>query len=209
MFERFLPKDVNFFDFFDKHAAILVKVSQEFLSLVSHEKIDLSERKSPIKSLEHQADEIVHNCLEALHKTFITPIDRDHIYRLISSLDDIIDALNTAYNGLIIFHLSSPTTELRRFAEIILQSSQEVEKSVKSLRHLKNSENVTPIFVEIHRLENEADDLLHRSLASLFDKESDTRLIIKWKEVYEALEEATDRCEDVADAVQSIILENI
>lgn len=209
MLERFLPREVSFFDFFDKHASIIVQACQMFVEIVSHETFDLSRKTNDIKSLEHQADEVVHQCLDALHKTFITPIDRDHIYRLVSSMDDIIDAVNTAYNLLIIYHLTSSTPELRHLAQVVLLSAQKVELAVKGLRHIKNGEDISAICVEIHRLENEADDLLHDSIARLFDQQTDALFVIKWKEIYEALEEATDCCEDVADAVQSIIIESI
>lgn len=209
MLERFLPKEIAFFDFFDQHASLVVLASKEFLDIVSQPTFILSEKPNPIKGLEHQADEVVHHCLDALHKTFITPIDRDHIYRLISAMDDIIDAINTAYYSLIIFRLSTSTPELQALAKIVLLSAQKVEFAVKGLRNLKDGEAISVNCVEIHQLENEADDLLHHSVARLFDEETDARNIIKWKEVYEALEEATDFCEDVADTVQSIILESM
>lgn len=209
MLERFLPREVSFFDFFDKHASLIVQASQAFLEIVSHETFDLSEKTNLIKTLEHQADEVVHQCLDALHKTFITPIDRDHIYRLVSSMDDIIDAVNTAYNLLIIYRMTSSTPALQRLAQVVLLSSEKVEQAVKGLRHIKNGESISAICVEIHRLENEADDLLHDSIARLFDEPTDALFVIKWKEIYESLEEATDCCEDVADAVQSIILESL
>ncbi len=206
---RFLPREVNFFDFFDKHAAIIVQASRYFLEVVSQETVDLANKSNSIKVLEHEADEVVHHCLGALHNTFITPIDRDYIYRLISSMDDIIDAINTAYNDLVIYRLSSPTAELKHLAEIVLSSTQKVEELVKGLRNMKNNEESLALCVTIHQMENEADDLLHHAVAQLFDKQTDARIIIKWKEIYEALEEATDCCEDVADAVQGIILESI
>lgn len=209
MLERFLPREESFFDFFDKHAALIVQASKEFLEIISHDTFDLAQRNNHIKALEHQADEVVHQCLDALHKIFITPIDRDHIYHLVSSMDDIIDAINTAYNLLVIYRLTSPTPELQSLARVVLLSTQKVEQVVKGLRNMKNGEMISTICVEIHRLENEADDLLHESIARLFDEQSDALYVIKWKEIYESLEEATDFCEDVADAVQSIILESV
>ncbi len=209
MLERFLPRELSFFDFFDKQASLIVQASENFLRIVSQEKFNLDVNNNHIKSLEHQADEVVHQCLDALHQTFITPIDRDHIYRLMSSMDDIIDAINSAYNKLIIYHLTSPTRELQQLAKVVLLSTQKVELAVKALRQMKNVSDIKNICVEIHQLENEADDLLHQATARLFEEETDTRNIIKWKEIYEALEEATDACEDVADAVQSIILESM
>lgn len=209
MFARLLPQEVDFFNLFDQHAALVVQASEQFLKIVSQESFDLALTGNPIKNLEHEADQIVHQCLDALHKIFITPIDRDLIYRLISSMDDIIDALNTAYTDLIIFRLTSPTSELQHLANVVVLSVQKVEEAVKGLRQIKDSDAISKICVEIHRLENEADDLLHQAVAVLFEKEADAKVIIKWKEIYESLEEATDFCEDVADTVQSIILESL
>lgn len=209
MLERFLPKETSFFDFFDQHAAFIVQTAKIFLDLVSQATLELSIHPNPIKSLEHQADEVIHQCLDALHKTFITPIDRDHIYRLVSAMDDVIDAIHAAYNSLIIFRLKTSNQELQNLARVVFLSSQKVEQAVRGLRDLSNGEAITAKCVEIHRLENEADELLHQAIAKLFDEEENAKTIIKWKEVYEALEQATDACEDVADAVQTIILESI
>lgn len=206
---RLLPREVRFFDFFDHHASLIVIAAKKFQEIISQENFNLTNKPNPIKILEHEADQVVHQCLDALHKTFITPIDRDQIYRLVSSMDDIIDAINTAYNDLIIFRLSSPTPELKRLAEVVLLSVQKVEEVVCGLRDMKNYETTQALCVQIHEMENEADELLHRSVAGLFDTETDARTIIKWKDIYEVLEEATDYCEDVADAVQAIILESM
>jgi uncharacterized protein len=209
MLERFLPKEASFFDFFEKHASLIVRASQIFSDAVSHESLHLDNANNPIKALEHEADEVVHQCLDALHKTFITPIDRDHIYLLVSSMDNILDSLNKAYQCLIMYRLQHTTTELQRLAHVVLASSQKVEQVVKRLRNLTQEAQMDALCVDIHRLENEADDILYQALARLFDEETDARMIIKWKEVYEALEKATDSCEDVADAAQSIILESL
>lgn len=209
MWDRLLPRETSFFDFFDQHASLIVKAAETFLQLVSRSPLDLPQDPNPIKEFEHQADEVVHQCLDALHQTFITPIDRDHIYRLMSAMDDIIDEINAVYYSLIIFRMSAPTVELQKLAKIVFLATQKVELVVKGLRHLKNGESISDNCVEIHQLENEADNLLHQSIAKLFDEESDAKEIIKWKEVYESLEKATDSCEDVADAVQSIILESV
>jgi len=209
MLEYFLPKEMIYFNFFESHAAIVVKAGREFLDKVSQPTLDLSQSSNTIKELEIKADVIVHECLEALHKTFITPIDRDCIYSLMSSMDNVVDAINLANNCLIIYKLKNTTPELRRLAQIVLLSTQKIEEIVSGLRHTSNADRISAVGIEIHRLENEADDVLHAAIARLFDEEEDVRNIIKWKDVYEALERSTDYCEDVADTVQSIILETL
>lgn len=209
MLEYFLPKENNYFNFFETHANLIVKASEMFLKMTSNSPLNLSSPSNPIRLLEHEADQVMNACLTSLHTTFITPIDREDIYRLVSSMDDIIDAINKAYTSLLIFKLNVSTPELIQLAEIVHRSTQKVEKIVRGLRLMEKIEEITLICVEIHLLENEADDLLNHSVARLFEEESDTRLIIKWKEVYESLEKATDYCEDVADAVQGILLESM
>lgn len=209
MFDWLLPKEISFFDFFDKHAEIIVKASKIFLETVSTQNLELENKVDQIKVLEHEADEIVHKCIEALRKTFITPINRDDLYRLISTMDDIIDAINTAYNCLIVYRVSKTTPELQQMAQIVYNSCIKVQQAIEGLRSLNNAEAITAACVEIHRLENEADDLLHNSVGNLFAEGEDSLILIKWKEIYEILEDATDRCEDVSDVVQGILLENL
>lgn len=207
MFNYFLPKEEIYFDYFEKHAALIVKASRSFFEIVSAS--TFNDEGNPIKSLEHEADEIVHACLEALHKTFITPIHREAIYQLMSSLDDIIDSINTAYNCLVMYKLYQSTDELKAFAKLVLEGANYVEQIIKELRNIQNPEKISLLCVEIHQVENKADDLYYQATAQLFDTYQDARDIIKWKDVYRAMEDATDFCEDVADAVQSIVLENM
>lgn len=209
MLNWLFPQEVNFFEFFEKHAEILVKASHEFLDVVVQDQFHLVQKEDRIKVLEHQADDIVHHCIEALRKTFITPINREDIYRLISTMDDIMDAINTAYTCLVVYRVESSTSELKKMAQIIHDSCLKVQQAVKGLRNLKNAELINEACVSIHHLENEADELLHSSVGNLFAEGDDSLLIIKWKEIYEILEDATDRCEDVADVVQGILLENL
>jgi hypothetical protein len=205
---RFLPEEVNFFEFFDKHVVLIVSASEIFLETVSSDQIVINKELNPIKKIEHDADDIVHRCLNALHRTFITPIDRDDIYNLISTMDDVLDSINSAYNCILIYQIKESTPELKQLAKLVHESALKVETLVTLLKNL-NPETASEICVEIHRLENEADDLTHKALAALFDNEKDAKNIIKWKEIYETLEDATDRCEDVADVVQEIILESV
>jgi predicted phosphate transport protein (TIGR00153 family) len=206
---RSLFTGTDFFAFFDQHATLIVAASQEFLDLVSTGNPGSSEKIHEIKHLEHEADQIIHNCLKALHKTFITPIDRDEIYQLVSRMDDIIDAITEASRCLSIYKITDATPTLKQLSQVLHQSVLKVAQIVNQLRDLKNADRILEACVEIHRLENEADELLSNALATLFEEETDVKKIIKWKEIYETLEGATDYCEDAADAVQAIILESV
>ena len=206
MFGKFLPREAGFFDLFDQHANVIVKCAKEFQLIASHSsQIPLSVEK--IRVLELEADNITHQCDEMLHKTFITPLDRDDILRLISKMDDIVDFIEAAASSLSVYKLNQMTPASKELADLVVSCSIEVEAAVKGLRNMKNSDAIRMHCVAINRLENEADLVLRNALGKLFEEEADAKTIIKWKEIYENLENATDRCEDVADVLQGLILE--
>ncbi|MBI5508242.1 MAG: DUF47 domain-containing protein [Deltaproteobacteria bacterium] len=207
MFRALLPRDTSFFDFFEKHAALTVEGAKEFLALTNNSS-DLDSRVRRVKEIEHETDVITHQCVEALHKTFITPIDRDDIHRLISRMDDVMDLLDAAAERIKMYEIRVFTRELKTFAEILVHATLLVERAVKGLRNLKASEEILKCCIEINRLENDADALFRTCMAQLLNQEKDAIVIIKWKEVYETLEFATDRCEDVANIVEGILLEH-
>lgn len=207
MFRWLLPRETSFFDFFDKHAAVIVEASQTLLSLADEES-DIIAKINKIKELEHQADAITHQCIEALHKTFITPFDRNDIFRLISRMDDIIDFIKDAAARIETYKLVKITNEAKEMAQVLMKATQEVEKAVKELRKLKRVEAIRQSFIVINRLEHEGDIVLRHAIGRLFDEEQDVRNIIKWKEIYENLENSIDRCEDVSNIIEGVILEN-
>lgn len=206
MFARFLPREADFFNYFDQHAQLIVKVAEEFYAMVSADEWTFS-KSTLIKDLEHQADKVTHDCMESLHKTFITPIDREDVYRLISSMDDIIDCIDEAFERLVIYKLTSMNTEVKSLALVLVKSAKEVQCGVNALRNLSDLNSIKQCCITINALENDADAILRNAIGKLFDEEQDTRKVIKWKEVFESLERGTDYCEDVADVIQSIILE--
>ncbi len=207
MFGRFLPKETSFFDFFEQHAALTVEGTKEFLSLVTTgANIDAKCRR--VSDIEHETDVITHRCVEALHKTFITPIDRDSIHRLITRMDDIMDYVEAAAERIVMYELTAMTNDVRDLADVLHRSTIEVERAVRCLRNLKDPQQILKLCIDINRLENEADAILRRSVARLFKEEKDPIMVIKWKEIYENLENATDRCEDVANIIEGVILEN-
>jgi len=207
MLQRLLPRETSFFDFFERHAALTIEGAKEFLSLVSTG-ANIETKCKRISEIEHETDVITHQCVEALHKTFITPIDRDDIHRLITKMDDVMDFVEAAAERILIYEIRTMTPEVRDFADVLVRASSEMEAALKGLRDMKNAAMVLRKCIDINRLENEADVILRNSVGKLFKEEKDPIMIIKWKEIYENLETATDRCEDVANIIEGVVLEN-
>ncbi len=207
MFRSLLPRETSFFDFFEKHAAVTVEGAKEFQSLVAATEPQ-EDKVRRIKEIEHETDVITHQCVEALHLTFITPIERDDIHRLISRMDDVMDLIDAAAEQILLYQLKEMTPEVRAFADILVRGTELVAQTVKGLRNMKASEEIKKHCVEINRLENEGDGLFRKAMAQLLNQETNAIKVIKWKGVYENLEFATDRCEDVANIVEGILLEH-
>jgi predicted phosphate transport protein (TIGR00153 family) len=207
MFGRLLPRETSFFDFFEEHAALTIEGVKEFLSMVTTG-ANIPAKCRRISDIEHETDTITHRCVEALHKTFITPIDRDSIHRLITKMDDIMDYVEAAAERVELYELTVMTADVRDLADVLHRTVVQVESAVRGLRSLKDPQALLKLCIDINRLENEADAILRRSVARLFKEEKDPIFIIKWKEIYENLENATDRCEDVANIIEGVILEN-
>jgi uncharacterized protein len=204
---RFLPKDESFFDQFEKHGARTVDGCRALLELVTTPG-DMVARAKAISGIEHDCDKITHAVVAQLHQTFITPLDRNDIHRLITKMDDVMDYVEAAAERLALYELTEPTPEVGKMAGSLLASAEKVLDAVSGLRDLKNSSSILEKCVEINRLENEADGLLRGALARLFREEKDPIVIMKWKEIYELFETATDRCEDVANIIEGVVLEN-
>lgn len=207
MFGRLLPKETSFFDFFEEHARLTVNGSAEFVSLVSSAN-NVEARAKRIKEIEHETDVITHRCVEALHTVFITPIERDDIYRLITKMDDVMDYVEAAAERIALYEITEMPPEIVDLAETLGRAAKEVEEALKGLRDLKHPKNILAKCVDINRLENEADAILRRALARMFKQVKDPIEIIKWKEIYENVESATDRCEDVANIIEGVVLDN-
>ncbi|HSN29146.1 MAG TPA: DUF47 family protein [Kofleriaceae bacterium] len=207
MFGRFLPRETSFFDFFEQHAALTIEGTKEFLSMVTTG-ANIPAKCRRISDIEHETDTITHRCVEALHKTFITPIDRDQIHRLITRMDDIMDYVEAAAERIELYELTTMTADCRDLADALHRAAQQVEGAVRGLRTLKEPQATLKLCIDINRLENETDAILRRSVARLFKDEKDPILVIKWKEIYENLESAADRCEDVANIIEGVILEH-
>ena len=205
MFERLMPREVAFFDYFERLADKILEGCQALVDLL--ENGDLVARAKRIKAIEHEGDIITHQCIEMLHKTFITPIDREDIHRLITRMDDILDLAESVAERLSIYDVGAPTDEANQLARVLVFGVERVGRAVRGLRDMRNAPQILAECIEINRIENEADTLLRNAVAKLFRTEKDPLSVMKWKELYEGLEEATDRCEDVANLVEGIVLE--
>lgn len=204
---RIFPKEIDFFEIFDKAASNLTKATSLLVSLM--ENFDnLEERAKEIYELEQDGDMLTHDIMKKLNKTFITPIDREDIHALASSMDDILDLVWGGVDRMIVFKIKEPTKEAVELAKDLHQTTEVLQKTIKELR-AKNYSHVQEHCIEINRLENRVDRVFRDALGKLFDDMQDPLLIIKWKEIYEHLEDASDRCEDVANVLEGIVLKNV
>jgi predicted phosphate transport protein (TIGR00153 family) len=206
MLRKLLPRETSFFDYFEQHAELTVDGAAELVSMVSSgSNIDAKARR--IKEIEHETDVITHRCVEALHKTLITPIDTTQIHRLITRMDDVMDAIEAAAERIALYRLYDMTPEVKEMADVLKRATQTVLEACQLLRNVKDPKAILRKCVDINRLENEADAILRCAVARLFDEEQDPVMIIKWKEIYENLESAADRCEDVANIIENVVLD--
>lgn len=207
MFGRFMPTEGKFFELFSQHADLCVKGGEEIVALMSDfDNLDM--RVHSIETIEKQADKVTYNTIDLLHKTFITPIDRDDIHHLITRMDDILDLIEDAAQTVSLYDLKVITPECQRLAELCLHSIQKVQAAVALLSNMDNSPEILAICEEIDRLESDADHVMRAAMSKLFRDEPDVRNLIKLKAIYEILETVTDRCEDVANLIEGIVVEN-
>jgi hypothetical protein len=207
MLSRLLPRQTNFFDFFERHAALTVEAAREFGKL-ARDDADIDDISARIKDLEHQCDEVTHTCMETLHKTFVTPIDRNDIHRLASKLDDIVDFIDGAARQIALFEITEFPESAREAAIVLVQATEAVERAVKGLRNMRNQTAIMGECVRINELENQADRIKASSVARLYREENNPIMVLKWHEVFQALENVTDACEDVANVIEGIVLEH-
>jgi uncharacterized protein len=202
-----LPRETCFFDFFEAHAAKTVEGCELFVQLARGVE-DVPALCAKIKEIERVCDQVTHDTAAALHKVFITPIDRNDIYRLISKMDDIMDLVEGAARSIDIYEIREPSAGLAKMASTLLESARKVGEAVQGLRDMKQPHLTLEKCVEINRLENESDHQLADNIAHLLAGTSDPIVVIKWKEIYEMVEMATDSCEDVANVIEGVVIEN-
>ncbi len=207
MFGRLMPTEGKFFDYFIQHGELCVKGSKEMVALMTNFD-DLEHRVHAIESVEKQADKVTYAALDLLHKSFITPIDRDDIHQLITRMDDILDLMEDAAQTISLYDIKAITPEAKRLAELCQACCEKVLAAVSLLHNMDNTREILAICSEIDKLESDADHVMRAAMSKLFREEPDVRNLIKLKAIYEILESVTDRCEDVANIVEGIIVEN-
>jgi uncharacterized protein len=202
MFGRLMPREGNFFALFDSHAALIADGSRELALLMTNFSEPLIRQKhlDGIDSIEKSADKITHETISLLHKTFITPFDREVIHSLINNMDDILDLIQDVGESMLLYDIQTITPEAQQLADINQMCCDRVKTAVNLL--------ILKLCQEIDRLESDADRVMRAAMSKLFRGESDVRQLIKLKAIYELLEAVSDKCEDVANVIEGVVLEN-
>jgi predicted phosphate transport protein (TIGR00153 family) len=203
----FVPRENKFFDLFEESADNTERAA-EALKLLMDDWQFVDSRVAEITELEHHGDNITHQVISLLHRTFVTPLDREDIALLAHTLDDIMDFIHAAADAMFIYKIKKPTERAKQLADIIIKAVTEVKKAVSALRKRSQLKVIIDECVEINRLENMADRVYRAAIAELFDDSEDIPQLIKWREIYEHLESATDRCEDVANVLEGVALKH-
>jgi predicted phosphate transport protein (TIGR00153 family) len=200
-----LPREEKFFDLFELAVQSATSAAQKLKELVDkweHAEAVVAE----ITEIEHQGDTVTHQIYAQLHRTFVTPFDREDISHLAGAIDDITDFIQAAADAMLVYKIERPGKNACELAEIIVSATREVETAVKKLKNRNELKNMLASCVEVNRLENMADRVYRTALGELFDGKTDLVDVIKWREIYEHMESATDRCEDVADVLEGVAL---
>jgi uncharacterized protein len=206
MFSKLLPKETGFFDYFEEISTLANEACKQLLAMAT-DGGDHAIQANRIKDIEREADKATYRCIEALHKTFITPIDRSEIHTLTKRLDDIIDSVDSTASRIVLYELKEIRPEAKALSDVLVRATEAIGKAVRGLRDMKNAEQIKEQCSAIYQMENEGDTLLRLALVRLFQEKDQPILVIKWKEIYERLEKATDRCESVASLIQGIVIE--
>jgi uncharacterized protein len=201
---KFLPKEERFYDDFVALAEEIRHGASILEEMLAPEQ-PIWDKADEIKEVEHKCDFLTHEIIQRLHRTFVTPLDREDIHALARSLDDVMDAIDASATIVRLYHIAEVRAEARELTRIIMASAEQVVKAIKALERRKG---VAEPAVEINRLENEADRAHQAALRRLFEEERDPIVIIKWKEILDFLEDATDRCEDVANVLEGVVVKH-
>ncbi|MDR1012504.1 MAG: DUF47 family protein [Coxiellaceae bacterium] len=200
-----IPKEEKFFVMFNEMAKNIVAGAIAIKEMLDHFDNPIKSQRL-VKEIEHKGDTQTHNLIKKLNESFITPFDREDIYALAAALDDIVDNIDIATQHIVIYHIDRITTEAKELGFIILKACQAIEKTILVLE--KQPQKISDFCVEINSLENEADRIRANAISHLFDEEKNPIQLIKWKEIYENLELITDKCEDAANILESIVVKN-
>jgi len=207
MLSKLLPKKTEFFGLFSKHSALCVEGARLLRELLRDPR-DAEERYRRIHAVEHEADRICQETMEMLHSSFITPIDRSDIHLLSSRIDDIMDHIEATAQRIWLYEIEQPTPEMLEMSENVVRATEAMKAAVDGLGTAVAPGKMRELCMNVKLVEKENDRVLRRATARLFKEELDARALIKWKEIYEDVEGAIDRCEDVANVVEGVVLEN-
>lgn len=209
IFQYFVPKDKKFFPLFEQAGSNLIDMAKLLKESVHTSDLQLRRNNSKLlEDLEHKGDNLTHQIHLELGKNFITPFDREDIHALASSLDDVADFIHGASNRMELYKVIETSEPMKEISSLILEATEHVAKALFELKDLKNIRNITDSCVRINSVENKADYIFDKAVAELFEFEKDAINLIKYKEVLSAMEDATDKCEDVANVLESILVKN-
>lgn len=206
MFGSLIPREGRFFDGFDELSKTIVEGAKLFNEMLS-QPAEYEKYYRRIKEIEHRADDITHSTFDLLHKTFITPMDREDIRKLTGGLDDIMDCMDATAARLFLYDVGPVPKEANQLAQVNVKCVEKLQTAVALLKNVKNPERILRTCIEIHELENEGDHILRTAMAMIFKNEQDIKRLIKFKELFELLELVTDKCEDVANVIEGIVVE--
>ncbi len=201
----FLPKEEQYFALLKQMTSYIYDAARGLVALVSDQGAAYASHARQIKTIEDSCDELIHSIVTKLNKSFITPFDREDIYLLAGALDDVVDFIDDSARAMVMYNVNESTQHARDFADVIQRMAVQLHEAVSALG---NPTDIAPRLVELHRLENEGDDIYHTAIAELFRNNPDPLTVIKWKEIYEKMESAIDRCERVANIIESVIIKH-
>lgn len=204
MLKRLFPKEEEFFDMFIRASQNIVDCAHLLKDMLDNF-TDTANKAHRIHEREHVGDNITHEIIKRLNRSFVTPIDREDIYALTSALDDVLDLMEAASDRMVLYKIEASTPEARELANILVHMTLEIEKAIKNLPTM---DGIAEHCVEVNRLENLADQVTKKAIAALFNGDQDPITIMKWKEIYETLETATDKGEDVVNVLEAVVLKN-
>jgi predicted phosphate transport protein (TIGR00153 family) len=202
--QLFAPREREFFDLFEEAGSNIVRAAELLERMLDHWP-DHAELARDVVVCEQEGDRITHDIIQRLNSTFVTPIDREDIYALASALDDIVDYIEEVADFLGLYRIEAPMEQAQKLARILLEASRHVAQAIPRLRTFRDINHYT---VEINRLENDGDRVVRQALASLFERGIDPMLVIRWKDIFERLEDAIDACETTANILQGIVIKN-
>ena len=200
-----IPKEEQYFGLFRQMTSHIYDAASKLAEMLAGNAADFQRHLESIKAIEHQCDELTHSISKKLNSSFITPFDREDIYMLSGALDDIVDLIDDAARAVVMYNVRETTDYARQFGDVIQRMAVQLHEVVSTL---ERPAGITPRLVEIHRLENEGDDLYHEAIGDLFQGTPDPIRVIRWKDIYDKLEAAVDRCEQAANIIETVIIKH-